>query len=136
MIVSSISSPAFIGSSLILTCFIMLVESVVGGVELEVVWIGATKNLTADNMTTNTGSSYTSTLTFTNLTASDDGNYTCNASLSSSLPFLTASPTTSHTITITTGIIFGYTWTLYLCTYIYIYIYIYLHDLYSLHIYI
>ena len=44
------------------------------GVELEVVWTGPTSTLTAD--TTPTGTSYTSTLILTILTASDAGPYT------------------------------------------------------------
>ena len=84
----------------------------VSGVELEVVWMGPTNTLTADTTPTDTGISYTRTLTLTNLNASDDGAYTCTASLSSSLPFLTASPTTSHSITLTTGTVFSYTWSI------------------------
>ena len=92
--VSSITSPAFIGSSLTLTCSIVLVERVVSGVELKVVWIRHTNTLTDVTTPTDNGISYTSTLTLTHLTASDDGTYTCNASLSSYLPFLSASPAT------------------------------------------
>ena len=90
------SPPSFImtGSSLTLTCTIMLVEDKINGVELEVVWTGPTDTLTADTTPTSTGTSYTSNLTITSLTSSDAGTYTCTANLTSSLPFVQASIST------------------------------------------
>ena len=92
-----VSSPPpfiFTGSSLTLTCRIVLVEDKMSGVELEVVWTGPTDHLTADTKPTGTGTYYTSNLTITSLATSDAGTYTCTASLTSSLPFVQASNST------------------------------------------
>ena len=128
MTVSSISSPAFISSYLTHTCSIVLVEHMFSGVGLEVVWIGPTNILTADTITSNTGISNTNILTLINQTASDDGTYICNVSLSSSMPFVIGSPTTSNSIIITTGIIYRYTCSICSCihTYIFMTLYIYI----------
>ena len=96
VMVSSPPSIILTGSFLTLTCTIMLVEDKINGVE--VVWTGPTDNLTADTTPTGTGTSYTSNLTITSLTASDAGTYTCTARLTSSLPFVQASiPTMAST---------------------------------------
>ena len=95
VMVSSPTNPILTGSSLTLTCTIMLVEDKINSVELEVVWTGPTDNLTADTTPTGTGTSYTSNLTITSLTASDAGTYTCTARLTSSQPLIMSSGSVS-----------------------------------------
>ena len=99
----SFPPPVFIGSSLTLTCYITLgEEDTVEGLTVEVVWTrpdSSSERVTA----TGSGTSYTSNILLFNLAASDDGPYSCIASLTSSLPFLIGSQNVSNSTTISTG---------------------------------
>ena len=108
VIVAPPSSSLSTGDSLSLTCSIMLASEVVSGTSLEVVWTlpdGSTIMANSSGISiklTGTGTSYTSTLSLTSLTALSAGTYTCSAALSSTIPFVTSSVSTmgSHNLTI------------------------------------
>ena len=98
-----VASPSSLstGDPLSLTCSIMLTSEVISGTSLEVVWtlpngsiIMADSSGTGSATLTGTGTSYSSTLNLTSLTASSAGTYTCSAALSSTIPFVTSSETT------------------------------------------
>ena len=108
VIVAPPSSSLSTGDPLSLTCSIMLASEVVSGTSLEVVWTlpnGSTimANSSGISITlTGTGTSYTSILSLTSLTALSAGTYTCSAALSSTIPFVTSSGSTmgSNNLTI------------------------------------
>ena len=98
----SCPSPVFIASNLTLICSITLEEEVVDGVTVEVVWTrpdSSSERFTA----TGSGTSYTSNILLFNLATSDDGPYSCIASLTTSLPFLIGSQNVSKSTTISKG---------------------------------
>ena len=97
----SSSSSIFTGSTIMLTCTIMLEDDKINGVELEVLWMGPTDNLTADTTPTGTGASYTSTLTIIYPTIYDAGTYTCTSRLNSFLPFVQSSISTMASTNLT-----------------------------------
>ena len=108
MVASPLSSLST-GDPLSLSCSIMLASDVVSGTSLEVVWtlpngsiIMADSSGTGSATLTGTGTSYTSILNLTSLTASHAGTYTCSAALSSTIPFVTSSDATmgSNNLTI------------------------------------
>ena len=102
VMVASPPSSTLTGSSLTLTCSITLEEDIVDYVTVEVVWTGPTSSSLTDGTTpTGSGTSYTSTLPLSSVTASDAGPYTCTARLTSSLPFLLSSDTNSDSTTVT-----------------------------------
>ena len=108
LIVAPPSSSLSTGNPLSLTCSIMLASEVVSGTSLEVVWTipdGSTimANSSGISITlTGTGTSYSSILSLTSLTALSAGTYTCSAALSSTIPFVTSSGSTmgSNNLTI------------------------------------
>ena len=98
----SFPPPVFIGSNLTLTCSITLEEDTVEGVTVEVVWTrpgSSSERVTA----TGSGTSYASNILLFNLATSDDGPYSCIASLTTSLPFLIGSQNVNNSTTISTG---------------------------------
>ncbi len=98
--VSSPPSPLSVGSDLSLTCSISLNSEVPTDGRLEVMWtlpnnsiiIAATSGTSAT--LTGSGTSYNSTLTVTEISTSDAGNYTCSARITSSNPFVISSIST------------------------------------------
>ena len=99
---SSSTTILFIGSSFTLTCFIELLEEVANGVTLQVVWTRPSGSTSTGTLTGH-GTSYISNITVTARDTSDNGNYTCIASLVSSSDFLKNSATTTSSITIDIG---------------------------------
>ena len=97
------TSPAaiFAGMSFTLTCSIELSEEVASGVSLQVLWTGPGGS-TPTGTLAGSGTSYTSTISGTAVVMSGD-NYTCSASLVSSVSFLTSSTTSTDTITVGVG---------------------------------
>ncbi len=93
-------SPLSEGSDLSLTCSVTLNSEVPTDGRLEVIWtlpnnsmimaatIGTSATLTGS------GTSYNSTLTVTEISTSDAGNYTCAARITSSNPFVISSIST------------------------------------------
>ena len=106
-----VASPSSLstGDPLSLTCSIMLASDVASGNSLEVMWtlpigsiIMADSSGTGSATLSGTGTSYSSILSITSLTASSAGTYTCSAALSSTVPFVTSSVSTmgSNNLTI------------------------------------
>ena len=103
------SSSLSTGDPLSLNCSIMLASEVVSGTSLEVVWtlpngsfIMTDSSGTGSGATlTGTGTSYTSILSITSLTASSAGTYTCSAALLSTIPLVTSSETTMGSSNVT-----------------------------------
>ncbi len=105
-----LSSPSVlnVGSDLSLTCSVSLNSEVDG--RLEVMWtlpnnsmiMAATSGTSAT--LTGSGTSYNSTLTVTEVSTSDAGNYTCSARITSSNPFVISSiPTMGAALVVIQG---------------------------------
>ncbi len=97
---SSPTSALSVGSDFSLTCSISLNSEVPTDGRLEVMWtlpnfsmiMAATSGTSAT--LTGSGTSYNSTLTVTEISTSDAGNYTCSARITSSNPFVISSIST------------------------------------------
>ena len=96
------SSPAiiFVGSNFTLTCSIELLEEVAKS-EIQVMWTGPGGS-SPTGVLAGSGTLYTSTITVTAYNTSDDGNYNCTASSTSSSNFLIGSGSSAN-ITIDIG---------------------------------
>ena len=100
MNVSTSPAAIFAGMSFTLTCSIELLEEVASDVTLQVMWTGPGGS--TPGTLAGSSMSYTSTISVTAAAMSGD-NYTCSASLVSSVSFLTSSTTTTDTITVGVG---------------------------------
>ena len=101
MNVSTSPAAIFAGTSFTLTCSIEVLEEVASGVSLQVMWAGPGGSNPTGTLA-GTGMSYTSTISETAAAMSGD-NYTCSASLASSVSFLTSSRTITDTVTVGVG---------------------------------
>ena len=90
VMVATPSSSLSTGDPLSLTCTIMLASEVVTDTSLEVVWTLPNNSMIMAS-SSGTGKSYTSSLSITSLTNSDTGTYTCTATLTSTIPFVSSS---------------------------------------------
>ena len=92
-------SYSYIGSNLRLYCGLTLREELVDGVTVKVVWTRPT-NSTFSNVDDFYlyGTNYDSLSRVPNMTASDAGHYICTTSLTSSLPFVLSSDTSSSSV--------------------------------------
>ena len=96
------SSSLSTGDPLSMTCSIMLASEVISGASLEVVWtlpdgstvMGDSSGTGSGATLSGTGTSYTSILSLTSLTASNGGTYNCSAAFSSTIPLATSSVST------------------------------------------
>ena len=100
MTVSSSPATIFGGSNFTLTCSIELLEEVAKSV-LQVMWTGPDGS-SPTGVLAGSGTLYTSTITVTAYNTSDDGNYNCTASHTSSSNFLIGSGSSAN-ITIDIG---------------------------------
>ena len=98
MNVSTSAAAIFAEMSFNITCSIELLEEVASGVSLQVMWTGPGGS-TPTGTLAGSGMSYTSTISATAAAMSGD-NYTCSASLMSSVSFLASSTTSIDTITV------------------------------------
>ena len=102
-------SPLSEGSDLSLTCSVTLNSEVPTDGRLEVMWtlpnnsmiMAATSGTSAT--LTGSGTSYNSTLTVTEISTSDAGNYTCSARITSSNPFVISSIPTMEAAVVVIG---------------------------------
>ena len=101
MNVSTSPAAIFAGMSFNITCSIELLEEVESGVSLQVMWTGPGGS-TPTGTLAGSVMSYTSNISETAAAMSGD-NYTCSASLMSSVSFLTSSTTSIDTITVDVG---------------------------------
>ena len=103
------SSSLSTGDPLSMTCSIMLASEVISGASLEVVWtlpdgstvMGDSSGTGSVATLSGTGTSYTSILSLTSLTASNAGTYNCSAALSSTIPLVTSSVSTMGSSNVT-----------------------------------
>ena len=101
MNVSTSPAAIFAGVSFTLTCSIELLDEVASGVSLQVMWTGPGGS-TPTGTLAGTGTSYTSTISETAAAISGD-NYTCSATIVTSVSFLTSSRTNTEIITVGVG---------------------------------
>ena len=91
-----------LGSSLTLTCSVGVAAMLEPGVQVHVQWTDSSgRTVAGGTPAMGSGTSYTSQLTLTNTEESNVGvNYTCTASLVSTLAFIDSSHTVSNSTTI------------------------------------
>jgi len=80
------NTPAYIGNNVILTCTITVDATVTSGVVLTSAWFSPSDQLTNSSHTLTEGMDaqiYHTNVTIIQATASDSGDYTCNATLAS-----------------------------------------------------
>ena len=98
-----VNSPInLLGSSLTLTCSLTVVAMLKPGVQVQVQWTDSSDGAVAGGTPAmGSGTSYTSQLTLATTQESNVGvNYTCTASLVSTLDFIDSSDTVSNSTTI------------------------------------
>ncbi len=91
----------YTGEDVTLTCDIALDPAVDSEVAVTASWTGPGGTITAGVSDITGSGPYQSTLTLSSLKTSDSGDYSCNASASSTDPFVMASAQSSDTQTIT-----------------------------------
>ena len=80
------NTPAYIGNNVTLTCTITVDATVTSGVLLTTAWFGPSDQLTNTSHVLTEGMNtqiYHTNITITRVSASDSGDYTCNATLAS-----------------------------------------------------
>ena len=93
-----------VGSSVTLTCTVVLDSSVDVPVTVSTVWTGPdyfNRNIMAQQMGSTT--TYTSTVMVSSFGREQSGDYTCTATVSSASPFITSSMSSSSTTRVTVG---------------------------------
>ena len=104
MTVAVPTGPLYTGTNVTLTCNIVLNDLVDSPVIVNVAWTGPGGEITSIELSgiAESSSPFQATLTFAPLNSSDDGNYTCEATVSpDDGDFITMSPPGSGTGTVT-----------------------------------